>query len=137
MERQTVEMIAGFGSSMIFILSNFPMIAKAVRTRDLKSYSLSQILLANGGNWLYWLYVVGLPVGPIWFLHGFNTAVSLLMLSLYLMFETAYATAVPQRISRWRGAAHLAGLFLLLGLAKENSAKSEQFLVWSLTSGCL
>ncbi len=120
MERQTVEMIAGFGSSMIFILSNFPMIAKAVRTRDLKSYSLSQILLANGGNWLYWLYVVGLPVGPIWFLHGFNTAVSLLMLSLYLMFETAYATAVAQRISRWRGAAHLAGLFLLLGLAKEN-----------------
>jgi uncharacterized protein with PQ loop repeat len=119
-ERQTVEMMAGFGSSLIFILSNFPMVTKAVRTRDLKSYSLSQILMANVGNLLYWLYVVGLPLGPIWFLHGFNTAVSLLMLSLYLIFERGTGTAVAQQLSHWRRSPHLANLSLLLGLPKEN-----------------
>lgn len=118
MERQSVEMIAGFGSSLIFILSNFPMVAKAVRTRDLKSYSLGQILLANGGNLLYWLYVAGLPVGPIWFLHGFNTAVALLMLLLYLIFETHLGTAVSQQAAQWREAAYLPRLWLILGLSK-------------------
>lgn len=120
MERQSVEMIAGFGSSLIFILSNFPMVAKAVRTRNLKSYSLGQILLANVGNLLYWLYVVGLPLGPIWFLHGFNTAVALLMLSLYLIFETRSVTAVSQQMAAWRGVMHLPRLSVILGLPKEN-----------------
>lgn len=108
MEQLNVEIIAGFGSSMIFILSNFPMVVKAVRTRDLKSYSLGQILLANLGNLLYWLYVAGLPLGPIWLLHGFNTAVAILMLSLYLIYETRQSAANPARLS------------LLLGLSKES-----------------
>ncbi|MBK8905379.1 MAG: hypothetical protein IPM53_29625 [Anaerolineaceae bacterium] len=120
MERQSVEMIAGFGSSLIFILSNFPMVVKAVRTRDLKSYSLGQIMLANVGNLLYWLYVVGLPVGPIWFLHGFNTAVAVLMLSLYLIFETRPGAAVSQQISEWRRTSYLPRLSLMLGLSKGN-----------------
>jgi hypothetical protein len=101
-------------------MSNFPMVAKAVRTRDLQSYSLGQILLANVGNLLYWLYVVGLPLGPIWFLHGFNTAVALLMLLLYLIYETSSGRAVFQRIFRWRTAAYLPRLSLILELPKEN-----------------
>ncbi|GJM42050.1 MAG: hypothetical protein DHS20C20_23320 [Ardenticatenaceae bacterium] len=112
MERQTVEMIAGFGSSMIFVLSNFPMVAKAVRTRNLKSYSFSQILMANVGNLLYWLYVVGLPMGPIWFLHGFNTAVSILMLTLYLCFEAK--PEIAQRLSVGKAATRLTAVSFLL-----------------------
>ncbi|MCB8936820.1 MAG: hypothetical protein H6655_00280 [Ardenticatenaceae bacterium] len=119
-ERQSIEIVAGFGSSLIFIMSNLPMVAKAVRTRDLRSYSLSQILLANTGNLLYWLYVLGLPFGPIWLLHGFNTAVALLMLALYLLFETRHGTAVSQRLSRWQSGVHLPKLSFVLGLSKEN-----------------
>ena len=104
MEHQIVEVIAGFGSSLIFILSNFPMVAKAVRTRNLKSYSFSQILMANGGNLLYWLYVSGLPVGPIWFLHGFNTAVAILMLALYIRFELLPGLVITRRFASLKGA---------------------------------
>ena len=64
------------------------MVLKAVRTRDMGSYSLAHISLANVGNLLYWLYVLALPVGPVWLLHGFNTLVALLMLGLYLRHET-------------------------------------------------
>jgi len=104
LEHQIVEVIAGFGSSLIFILSNFPMVAKAVRTRNLKSYSFSQILMANGGNLLYWLYVSGLPVGPIWFLHGFNTAVAVLMLALYIRFELLPGLVITRRFASLKGA---------------------------------
>ena len=79
--------VAGSLSSVIFVSSNLPMVSKAIRTRDLGSYSLAHIGLANVGNLLYWLYVAALPVGPIWFLHGFNTIVALLMLGLYLRHE--------------------------------------------------
>lgn len=99
-----LEVIAGFGSSLIFILSNFPMVAKAVRTRNLKSYSLSQILMANGGNLLYWLYVAGLPIGPIWFLHGFNTAVTALMLTLYIRFELLPGLVITRRSASLKSA---------------------------------
>ena len=81
------QLLAGTLSSIIFVGSNFPMISKALRTRDLASYSLGHIGLANAGNLLYWLYVSALPVGPIWFLHAFNTLVAMLMLGLYLRHE--------------------------------------------------
>ncbi|MGH2538692.1 MAG: hypothetical protein ACRDHL_14985 [Candidatus Promineifilaceae bacterium] len=83
-----VQLFAGALSTLLFACSSLPMLLKALRTRDLASYSLANIGLANAGNFLYWLYVVTLPVGPIWFLHGFNTLVALLMLGLYLRFET-------------------------------------------------
>lgn len=82
-----IQLFAGSLSSVIFVGSNLPMVSKALRTRDLASYSLGHIGLANVGNLLYWLYVSGLPVGPVWFLHGFNTLVALLMLALYLRHE--------------------------------------------------
>lgn len=113
MDRQVVEMVAGFGSSLIFMLSNFPMVAKALRRRDLKSYSFSQILMANLGNFLYWFYVAGLPLGPVWFLHGFNTAVALLMLTLYLRFETHPGEAL-RRLAFGKAAGRLTAVSLLL-----------------------
>jgi uncharacterized protein with PQ loop repeat len=83
-----LQVAAGSLSTLIFVTSNLPMLLKAVRTRDLGSYSLAHISLANVGNLLYWFYVSALPVGPIWLLHGFNTLVALLMLWLYLRHET-------------------------------------------------
>jgi hypothetical protein len=74
---------------MIFVSSNLPMLVKAFRSRNLQSYSLAQIGMANAGNGLHWLYVAGLPLGPVWVLHGFNTAVAVVMLLLYLRYETS------------------------------------------------
>ncbi len=87
MEFQHVQVAAGFVSSAMFVISNFPMLYKAVTTKNLRSYSLGHIGMANLGNLLHWVYVSGLPRGPIWFLHGFNTAVAVLMLIFYLRYE--------------------------------------------------
>jgi len=67
------------------------MLRKAFQTRDLKSYSLGQILLGNLGNCLYWIYLISLPAGPAWFVHGFFTLSSLLMLWGYLWYEKSWA----------------------------------------------
>jgi uncharacterized protein with PQ loop repeat len=82
-----LQIVAGSLSSILFITSSVPMVTKAIRTRNLRSYSLTNILLANLGNLIYWIYVLALPVGPVWFLHGFNTIVAVLMLVLYLRHE--------------------------------------------------
>lgn len=85
---QDLQLAAGFMSSLIFVTSNLPMLFKAFKTRNLKSYSPVHIILSNVGNLIYWLYVASLPMGPIWFLHGFFTVSTLLMLVLYLRYET-------------------------------------------------
>jgi hypothetical protein len=87
METVNIAIMAGFISGAIFIFSNLPMIAKAFLTKNLKSYSLGHIGLANLGNMIHWIYIAGLPVGPIWFLHGFNTLVAVFMLVFYLRYE--------------------------------------------------
>ncbi len=87
MLEDNMQVVAGFISSFIFITSNIPMIYKALTTRNLKSYSLGQIGMANVGNLIHWLYVLALPFGPIWYLHGFHTVVALVMLWLYLRYE--------------------------------------------------
>jgi hypothetical protein len=43
--------------------------------------------LSNAGNLIYWLYLFTLPMGPVWFLHGFNTLVAGLMLVGYLHYQ--------------------------------------------------
>ena len=43
-------MLAGMVSTALFVCSTLPMLRKAMRTRDLRSYSLGNILLANGGT---------------------------------------------------------------------------------------
>ncbi len=79
--------IAGFISTALFALGTLPMLAKAVRTRNLASYSLSNILLSNVGNIIYSIYVFQLPPGPVWFLHSYNLVSTGLMLVWYLKHE--------------------------------------------------
>lgn len=82
-----VQLVAGSLSSLIFVSSNFPMLWKVMKTRNVKSYSLSQIILRNLGNLVYWIYVASLPVGPAWFLQGFFTLSGLILLACYLRFD--------------------------------------------------
>ena len=83
MNTQTLALIAGTLSSLIFVSSHVPMLWKAYKTRDLSSYSLLNIILLNVGNLLYWLYIVSLPIGPVWMMHTFYTVSSGLLLYLY------------------------------------------------------
>jgi hypothetical protein len=46
----SLPVVAGSLSTVIFAASTLPMLAKAVRTKDLGSYSLGNLLLANLGN---------------------------------------------------------------------------------------
>lgn len=79
--------IAGGISTAIFVASTLPMLAKAFQTKDLRSYSLGNIMLSNLGNVIYSIYVFSLPAGPIWLLHGFNLVTAGLMLVWYLRYE--------------------------------------------------
>ena len=79
--------IAGFVSTALFTLGTLPMLTKAFRTKDLASYSLGNILMSNVGNILYAIYVIHLPLGPIWFLHAYNSLSTGLMLVWYLKYE--------------------------------------------------
>jgi uncharacterized protein with PQ loop repeat len=79
--------IAGAASSAIFATSTLPMLLKAFNTKNLKSYSLTNIMLSNIGNLIYAIYVYSLPVGPVWALHTFNLVTTGLMLFWYLRYE--------------------------------------------------
>jgi uncharacterized protein with PQ loop repeat len=57
--------IAGVISTTIFALSVLPMVVKAGRTKDLRSYSLGNILLSNVGNVIHSVYAFHLPMGPL------------------------------------------------------------------------
>jgi len=83
---------AGIISSLVFAGSALPMLVKAHRTRDLQSYSLGNLVLANAGNAVHTVYVLSLPFGPIWFLHSFYTVSSLAMLGYYLRHATGTST---------------------------------------------
>ena len=87
METNQIQIIAGSVSTFMFVTSNMPMLYKAYKTKDLKSYSLGNMMMSNLGNLLYWVYVLGLPIGPVWFLHGFNTLVTMLMFVWYWRYE--------------------------------------------------
>jgi uncharacterized protein with PQ loop repeat len=78
--------LAGVASTTLFALSNLPMVLKAARSRDLRSYSLGNLVLINVANVVHSLYVFSLPVGPIWLLHGFYLVASAIMLTLFLRF---------------------------------------------------
>ncbi len=79
--------MAGFVASSLFVIANLPMLFKAFKSKNLKSYSLLHIGLANVGNIIYWLYIVTFPFGSIWLLHGFNTSVTFIMLVWYLRYN--------------------------------------------------
>jgi uncharacterized protein with PQ loop repeat len=79
--------IAGTVSTTIFALSNIPMLIKAGRTKSLRSYSYTYIIMNNGANSLHWIYILSLPVGPIYVLHAFYTLAALLLLIWYRRYE--------------------------------------------------
>ena len=83
---EQVQIVAGSVAGLIFAAASWTMLVKAWRTKDLHSYSLGLILLNNVGNLFYWLYVISLPVGPIYFMHSFFSLASLLMLKWYVFY---------------------------------------------------
>jgi hypothetical protein len=91
--------IAGVVATLIFACSALPMLVKARRTRDLRSYSLGNIALANTGNVVQTVYVLSLPPGPIWALHGFYVVSTALMLVWFLRYAD-----LPMRRGRRMGA---------------------------------
>ncbi len=82
-----IPVVAGAVSTAIFATSALPMLIKAFRTKDLKSYSLPSIALSNIGNVIHSVYVYSLPAGPIWMLHSFYLITTGLMLLWYLRYE--------------------------------------------------
>lgn len=79
-----VPLIAGTIATVAFAVSNLPMLRKALRTRDVSSYSLPSMVIINIANAVYSLYVFTLPIGPIWGLHTFYVASCAIMLVLCL-----------------------------------------------------
>lgn len=79
--------LAGIASTAIFAGSTMPMLGKALRTRDLGSYSLGNLLLANVGNLVHSVYVFSLAPGPLWALHSFYLLSTAFMLTWYLRYE--------------------------------------------------
>ena len=106
-----VPTLAGLTSTVIFAVSTLPMLVKAYRSRDLSSYSLGNIVLANVGNAVHSVYVVSLPPGPIWALHAFYLVSSGLMLGWYLRYGLRRPShRLPQRMGGSPDAAPATGL---------------------------
>jgi hypothetical protein len=95
MDVRTMALAAGAASTTLFVASYLPMLVRAVRTRDLRSYSRSSLVIANVGNVVQAGYVVSLPLGPLWFLHGFYLVSSALMLALHLRHAPSPADTSP------------------------------------------
>ena len=94
-------LIAGSVSTVVFVASTLPMLVKAARTKDLGSYSVGNLVLANLGNLVYAVYVFSLPAGPIWALHSFYLVSSFAMLVMWLNYRRRLR--VPLRRSAPRG----------------------------------
>ncbi|WP_353815897.1 hypothetical protein [Agromyces sp. SYSU T00266] len=77
-----VPVLAGTVAAVVFATANLPMVWKALRTHDVGSYSLGSIVMINGANAVYSVYVYSLPFGPIWLLHSFYLVASAIMLAL-------------------------------------------------------
>ena len=59
MDRHSLPILAGFASSTIFISSNLPMLFKAFKTKNLRSYSLGYLTLGALGKMIYikWMFL--------------------------------------------------------------------------------
>jgi len=98
-----IPLIAGTASTVVFAVSNLPMLRKALRTRDVSSYSLPSMAMINVANAAYSLYVFSLPVGPIWALHTFYVVSCAIMLVLCL--GQRHASDAARRAERPNAAA--------------------------------
>lgn len=83
---EAMPVIAGSMSTLIFVASYLPMLRKALKTKDLASYSPTNLLMTNLGNVVHSFYVFSLPAGPIWILHSFYLATSALMTLWYFAY---------------------------------------------------
>lgn len=92
-----VSLAAGVTSTALFVGSYLPMLYRALRTRDLTSYSRSSLVMANVGNVVHAFYVYSLPPGPLWFLHGFYLSASALMLGLHARHTEAEVLEPDER----------------------------------------
>ena len=93
-----VAVVAGSVATAVFIVSQLPMLTKAFRSKDLSSYSPLNLTLANAGNAVQTVYVVSLPIGPLWGLHAFNVLTSGLMLVWWARYRQRPSTT-PVQIS--------------------------------------
>jgi uncharacterized protein with PQ loop repeat len=85
-DMQSLAVLAGTVSTVLFAVSTLPMLIKAARTKELSSYSRANLVLANVGNAVHSIYVLQLPPGPIWALHAFYVIASGLMLFWHLRY---------------------------------------------------
>ncbi|WP_168625760.1 MULTISPECIES: hypothetical protein [unclassified Cryobacterium] len=94
-------LIAGSVSTLLFATSMLPMLVKAVRTKDLSSYSFSYLAMTNVANLVHSVYVFSLPLGPIWLLHGFYVTASVLMLAWFVRFRASAPApaSTPDRVA--------------------------------------
>ena len=92
----SIAILAGTASTVLFAASVLPMLVKAARTRDLTSYSRGNLVLANVGNAVHSVYVAQLPAGPIWALHSFYVLTSALMLISRSLMKS-FGWKMPQR----------------------------------------
>jgi hypothetical protein len=79
--------VAGVLSTIIFAASTLPMVVRAAGTRDVSSYSRSHLLMTNAGNAVHTVYVVSLPPGPVWLLHGLYSCVSAFMFAAHVWWS--------------------------------------------------
>jgi hypothetical protein len=68
-------------------IQQLPHAAQGLQDTRLTLVHLTHIALSNLGNLIHWIYVASLPVGPIWFLHGFFTVTTGLMLVCYVRYQ--------------------------------------------------
>ncbi len=101
MNTELLPLIAGLTSSTMFASSHFPMLWKAYRTRNVSSYSGLNLVLVNTGNLIFWMYIVTLPMGPIWILHAFYTVASVLMLAMYVGFAVRKNKQLREKENRY------------------------------------
>jgi uncharacterized protein with PQ loop repeat len=94
MDTERLAVLAGIISTTIFAMSHIPMLIRAFRTKDLRSYSATNLVLSNLGNGFHWLYVASLPFGPIWFLHGFYTLAAAIMLVWYVQYRSRWSVVM-------------------------------------------
>ena len=52
---------AGLASTVVFALSTLPMVARAIQTKEMASYSRGHLVMTNIGNAIHTAYVVSLP----------------------------------------------------------------------------
>ena len=95
----SLPVLCGVLSTFVFVGGTLPMLVKAATTRDLSSYSLGNIVMSNVGNVVNWVYVASLPRGPVWWLHGFYTVTTALMLFWHVRYSRRPAEPLPTQIS--------------------------------------